>query len=136
MTHLKRYFTATALLGAVALTGSDLASAQPQSPARHATQCFYSSDWGNWTAADAHTMYLRVRMNQIYRVDFASSCPMITQQGVHLITRFEGSNSICSPIDIDLKVSDGNGIAEPCIVSGLTQLTPDEIAALPKKQVP
>ena len=81
-------------------------------------------------------MYVRVGMHRVFRLDFASSCHSMTWPDVHLVTVFRGSSSVCSPLDIDLKVSDGHGIAEPCIVSGLTELTPDQIAALPKKSLP
>jgi hypothetical protein len=91
---MNRYFTGAALLGVLALTGSGLAVAQP--PAKPAMQCFYAHDWGNWTAPDAHTMYIRVGNRRIYRLEFASSCPMMTEPDVHLITHFRGADSVCS----------------------------------------
>ena len=136
MTHLKRVFSATALLGAALLAGSGLAVAQPQSSPSKSASCFRSSEWGHWIGANPHVMYIRVAVNRVYRLDFAASCPLITDPSSHLITRFQGGNLICSPIDIDLKVSNTNGFAEPCIVSGLRQLTPDEIAALPDSDRP
>jgi hypothetical protein len=129
---MNRYITGAALLGALALTGSTVAVAQPQS---HPNQCFYSNDWGNWKAPDAHTMYIQVSGKRVFRLDFASSCQMMTYPSAHLITVFRGGNSICSPLDIDLKVSDG-GIPESCLVSKMTQLSPAEAAAIPQKDRP
>jgi len=43
-----------------------------------------------------------------------------------------GSGMICRPIDLDLRVSVGRRMSTPCIASKLTQLTPEEAAALPK----
>jgi hypothetical protein len=139
MTHMNKYLTGAAMLGALALTGSTLAGstlASAEPPAKPKSQCFYANDWQSWKASDDHTMYVRVGVRRVFRLDFASSCHSMTWPDVHLITVFRGSNSICSPLDIDLKVSDGHGFAEPCIVSGMSELTPDQISALPKSVVP
>jgi hypothetical protein len=139
MTHMNKYLTGAALAGALtltglALTGSTTASAEP--PAKPGSQCFYSTEWQGWKATDDHTMYIRVGMRRIFRLDFASSCHTMTWPGVHLVTVYRGGDTVCSPLDLDLRVSDGNGIAEPCIVSGLSELSPDQIAAIPKKDLP
>ena len=140
---MNRYLTATALLGALALTGSGLANAQPPAspappPAKTETRCFYSTQWNGWTAPDAHTMYIRVDVNRVFRLDFKNECSEMTEPDVHLITHIHGPDTICSPLDIDLKVAESSpgSIAVPCIVSGMTELTPDEVKALPKKSVP
>jgi hypothetical protein len=134
---MNRYLT-TVLAGALALSGSTLAGAQTPAPtpAKPAPQCFYSTDWNNWVSPDDHTMFIRVGVDRVYRLDFASGCQAMTWPNAHLITHIHGSNSICSPLDIDLKVSEGQGFAEPCIVSNLTQLSRAEISALPKGSKP
>jgi hypothetical protein len=138
MTQMNKYLTGAVLMGALALTGSSLvgASLANAEPSKPAARCFYSNDWESWKATDQHTMYVSVSGRRVFRLDFASSCQAMTWPDTHLITVFRGGNSICSPLDIDLKVSDSNGFAEPCIVSGLTELTPDQIAALPKTSRP
>jgi len=106
-------------------------------PASPPGQCFSTSEMGNWRAADASTMYVRVHMNRIYRIDLKGRCSMLTAPGAMLITTFRGSSLVCSPLDWDLKVSAGIGSnVEPCIVKAMTPLSQDEIAALPKKAVP
>jgi hypothetical protein len=45
------------------------------------------------------------------------------------------SAQLCSAIDWDLRVRSG-GMTSGCIVSRQTQLTPDQIAALPKEARP
>lgn len=105
--------------------------------AEPAGQCFSTTEMGNWRAADASTLYVRVRLNQIYRLDLKGRCPFLTAPGARLITSFRGSNLVCSPLDWDLKVSAGIGSSvEPCIVKTMTRLSPDEISALPKKVTP
>jgi hypothetical protein len=136
---MNKYLTGAALLGALALTGSTLAGstlASAAPPAKPGTQCFYANEWQGWKAKNEHTMYLRVGMRRVFRLDFASSCQSMTWPDAHLVTVFRGTDSVCSPLDIDLKVSDGHGFAEPCIVSGLSELSPDQIAAIPKKDLP
>ncbi len=102
--------------------------------ARH---CFFSSQFNNWKAADDKTMFIRVGVNRYFRVEFANGCQTLTWPNAILVTQFRGSNTVCSAIDWDLKVSQGpHGITEACIVSQMTELTPAEVAALPKKAKP
>jgi hypothetical protein len=108
--------------------------AQPSTAPRN--QCFNSSDWRGWKAIDEHSMYINVNLHTIYRVDFASACPEILDPGAHLVTEVRGSSQICSPLDWDLKVSDDHGFSAPCFVSGMTQLTPAQAAAIPRKDRP
>lgn len=124
-----------ALLSAVLVAATALPAAAE--PARRAGQCFNTREMGNWRAADASTLYVRVRMKQIYRLDLQGRCSMLTAPGAMLITTFRGSDLICSPLDWDLKVSAGIGSnVEPCIVKTMTPLSADEIVALPKKVTP
>ncbi|MBV9512065.1 MAG: hypothetical protein JO303_17460 [Caulobacteraceae bacterium] len=139
---MNRYLTASALLGTLALAGSSLAgsslaSAQPAAPAaKPANQCFFVTDWGAWRAPDSRTLYIKVGMDRVYKLDLANECPALLEPNTHLITHVRGTDTICSPVDIDLKVSEGEGFSEPCIVTGMTQLSPAQIAALPKDQRP
>ena len=120
-----------ALLAAVAIIPA-AAAAQPAKPAN---QCFFSRDWRGWKAIDDKSMYIRTGMHQIYRVDFSAGCPGLTSPSAHLITSSH-TDSICSAIDLDVKVSDLQGFSTPCIASKLTRLTPADMAAIPKKLEP
>ena len=148
---MNRYLTKTlagralagaAVCGALALSGQMLTSAAVAQPAAPGTaplkRCFYASQWQGWHAPNEHMMYIRVNMHQIYRVDFAASCQELTWPDVHLVSTFRGSDSVCTPLDLDIKVADSSphGIATPCIASGLSELSPEEIAAIPKKDLP
>jgi hypothetical protein len=53
-----------------------------------------------------------------------------------LINQVRGSNWICSPLDLDLTLSDRQGFREPLIARSLRKLTPAEIAAIPRKDLP
>jgi hypothetical protein len=130
-------------LGAIALIASAVvsmvapfeANAQPE---QHApSKCFYTRDWNGWKASpDAKSIYIRVGVRDLYRLDFSHACSAALGGGVHLVTRVRGSSLICSPVDLDLKVSDSQGFATPCIVSGITPLSAGDAAALPKNLRP
>jgi hypothetical protein len=111
-------------------------SAQAGPAPRSAPQCFNLRDWSGWKAtADGKSIYIRIGVSDLYRLDFGYTCHAATGIGVHLVTRVRGSSFVCSPLDLDLKVGDG-GFATPCIVSRITPLSSAEAAALPKSLRP
>jgi len=121
---------ATASILGISSVSADAAGSRP-------VQCFNTRDWNGWTVSpDAKSMYIRTGVRSIYRLDFVNECRAAQGIGVHLVTRVRGSSSICSPLDLDLKVSDGHGFATPCIVSNITPLSAEEAAALPKRLKP
>jgi hypothetical protein len=129
---------------AVALIGLDIVSggagavaARAADAPASAESCFRSNDWSSWKAApDARSLYISVNGNRVYRLDLAQACPALTSIGVHLVTRPRGGGWICRPADMDLKIADDHGFTTPCIVSGITPLSPDEAKALPKALQP
>jgi hypothetical protein len=134
-----RGLTTSALISAAALlglTGTALAAAPPDKPAAApARSCFFSRDWDSWRAPDDHTIYFRVRMREFYRVDLSAGSPMLTDPANHLVSVMRGTDTVCSPLDLDLKVSDGR-ITVPLIAKSITKLTPEQVAAIPKKFLP
>jgi hypothetical protein len=129
-------------LGGQALAATD----NPRTP------CFYITQWQGWKAPDANTIYLGVNLHDVYRVDLSAGSPQLLWPDVHLISEVRGSNSICSAIDLQLYVAEnnggagfrtngvgfgsGNGFRVPLIARKLTKLTPEEVAAIPKKYRP
>lgn len=130
-----RHLFVIATIAGMAATSSMTLADTPLSTKRP-SQCFESHDWQGWKAANAKTMYINVENHNVYRLDFTGSCPEILYPDSHLITTIRGSSQICSPIDLDLKVSDLHGFSTPCIVSKITPMSPAEVAALPKKDRP
>ena len=126
---MRRQIIAGALAAAAMLGIVAPALAQGQS-------CFFTTQWRGWKAPDDHTIYINVDDgHRIYRLDLSGSCPALLDPTSSLITD-NHTDSICSAIDWNLKVRGGGGITTGCIVSKMTQLTPDEIAALPKDARP
>ncbi len=113
------------------------ATAQPIPKHSPATRCFFSNQLDNWKAANPKTIYIRVSMHRYFRLDLSGSCEMLREPGAFLITKIHGTDSICGPVDWDLHVATSwHDIPEACIVKEMTELTPAEAAALPKKIKP
>ena len=123
------------LLTMALLAVSAPALADPTAKPRPARSCFALSDWDGWSAPNKDTLYLKVRHRDVYRVDLAHGTNQLTSPGVHLVSVVRGSDQVCRPIDLDLRVSDGF-MAMPIMAKAITRLTPEEIAALPKKDRP
>jgi hypothetical protein len=127
--------TAKPLIAAAALAACLAAPAARAADAPR--QCFFTRDIQNYRASDdERALYLRVGVNQIYRIDFANQCVGLSFESNHIaLQTTPGSVTVCSPIDLDVRVS-SHGAGAPCIVKGLHKLTPEEAAALPKTDRP
>ncbi|HEY5289830.1 MAG TPA: hypothetical protein VIJ59_07325 [Caulobacteraceae bacterium] len=123
------------IIGAAALCALGAVVGSASANDRH--PCFFINQWQGWHATDANTLYLRVNMRDVYRADLSAGSQQLTWPGsYHLVSRVEGSSSICTPLDLQLAVADGHGFYQPLIVRDLVKLTPDEIASMPKKDRP
>ena len=124
------FAAAAALL--VSLAGASVASA-----AGSTSSCFLANQWSGWHAPNPNVIYLRVDSNRIYRLDLSAGSSSLQDPGVHLVSRIEGSDWICSPLDLQLEVADDmGGLREGLIVKSITLLTPDEVKAIPKRDLP
>ena len=122
------------LAGAAAiLIGGQAMAAGSDNPR---TPCFYITQWQGWKAPDPNTLYLGVNMHDVYKVELSVGSPELLWSDTHLISQVRGPDSICSAIDLQLAVADINGFREPLIAKKMVKLTPDEIAAIPKKYRP
>jgi hypothetical protein len=110
----------------------DTTSASPDK----AHHCFYLSQWENWRSPTPDVLYLRVRVNDIYKVQLSHPESMLQDPFAHLISRVHGDDSVCAPIDLDLSVSAGEGFKVPLFPQSITKLTAAEIAAIPRKDLP
>ena len=126
------------LLSAIAvITISVPAVAQSPGKSEPKRSCFYFNQLDNWKAPDAKTIYIRVGMHRIYRLDLAGSCSGLRSPGAFLITKIRGPHTICSAIDWDLHVAQSwQDIPQACIVKKMTELSPAEIAEIPPKAKP
>ena len=103
------------------------------------SHCFYTNDFDRWKAPDEKTIIIRVHPDRYFRLDLSQPCPTLMWPGAHLITRWRSSDWVCHAIDWDLRVSQaptGSGATMGCIVSAMTEMTPQDVAAIPPKFKP
>ena len=126
----------------LALTAALLAcgAASPQALAKpagryDAQQCFYTRNVTSFAAPDDKTLYVRVGVRDVYRFDMFGSCPDIDwNQRLALVSR--GSSWICNGMDAEV-ITHATGIGrQRCPVSSMHKLTPEEVAALPRRAKP
>lgn len=98
--------------------------------------CFFRRNWlGGWRASpDARSIYINVS-GTVYRLDLVASYSLLKDPFAVLINR-GSSETICTPLDFRLTVSNRVGGIQSPIVKRITQLTPEEAKALPKKLQP
>jgi hypothetical protein len=128
------------ILGATAalvLAAGHAGAADKQAPAKTNHDCFSSRDWGNWsTSNDGDVLYLRVNNRQVYQIDLAKGSHVRKEADNFLISQMRGSDWICSAQDLDLMLSDHQGFKQPLFPKALRKLTLEEVAAIPKKDLP
>ena len=127
---------AAALMSVLLLAaGSAPAGAAPPDKARDSR--WRSIDFEQFRPIDDHSFYMRTRGNRYFLIT-TSQCPNLIEPQSRLITQVRGSDLICGPVDWDLRVGEGGvtGFAEPCIVQSQRELTPSEVAAIPKALKP
>ena len=122
---------------ALTMTGAANAATNPKTGPKSGKDCFLSNRWEGWSApGNADVLYLRVNTRDIYRVDLTPGTKVRKDSDRFLVNRVRGSNWICSPLDLDLTLSDHHGFQQGLITRGLRKLTPQEIAAVPRKDLP
>jgi hypothetical protein len=99
--------------------------------------CFRSSSWSGWSApGDGDALLLQVGLHDIYRVQLVRGTHVHRWGDQFLVNRVRGGNWICSPLDLDLTLNDRMGFSQPLIAQSIQRLTPEEVAAIPRKDRP
>ncbi|HEY3694665.1 hypothetical protein [Phenylobacterium sp.] len=120
-----------------ALVAGAASAAHAETATRPAASCFQSTAWRGWSSPSPNVLYLKVNMRDVYRVDLAGrGSSSLKWPGYFLVSQFRGSNSICSPVDLDIAVADAHGYYQPLFPRAITRMTPEEIAAIPRKYRP
>lgn len=124
--------TAAALL---ALGAAGSAAAADSSPAKPKNQCFWTRMADGFAAADEHTLNVRVGVRDVYQFEMFGPCQGIDWTNrIALVSRPGGQ--ICTGMDAEV-ISHAPGIGrQRCMVRSVKKLTPEEIAALPKRARP
>jgi hypothetical protein len=127
-------------LAAATVLAAAPAFAQPAKPSPPVSlsggDCFFSRDWRGWKSPSPDVLYIRVRQHDVYRIDLAGGGPRLDGPSMHLVSISRGSDRICAPIDLDLKISDSIGPPIALFPRGIVKLSPEEAKALPKEARP
>ena len=127
-----KLLTMTATTGAILLAAAAPAIAATRGEPN--TPCFFVTQWRGWKSPAPDTLYLGINNHDIYEVKLSGGgSPQLGWPDMHLVSIDRGSGSICNALDLDLKIADTNGFAEPLIAKSLRKLSPDEVAAVPPK---
>lgn len=126
---------AAALVGALSVNAASAATADR--PRLSGSDCFSSRDWVSSRAPSDDTLYIKVRLHDYYRIDLhGGGARRLNQPGTFLITKSWGTDRVCAPVDLDMKISDNIGFTEPLIAKGITRVSREEVAALPRRFQP
>jgi hypothetical protein len=102
-------------------------------------QCFRATDWHGSAAGGPREIYIRVNINDIWRLALAQDCPGARYPGPVSIGDIVsgGTNEICSGVDLQITVRPrGGSNSTACIVKSIEKLTPEAAKALPKRAIP
>jgi hypothetical protein len=114
----------------------DKAAPAPKEHKSDGDQCFFARNIEGFSAPDEHTLYIRVGVSDVYRLDLTEGCPDLPfREGVGLKSVPPGDNVICSPIQAEVVYRE-HGIPSWCQATAIHKLTPAERTALPKKDLP
>jgi hypothetical protein len=128
--------TAAACTTALAERTSPLPPPPPAGAGLASGQCFRSHDIKNHTIVDDRTLLLRVNRGDVYRVTMAGNCLAGAIPSDPIVTREPpGSQIICKPIDFDISIA-RNGFTSRCIVESVAKVSPEQVAALPRRLKP
>lgn len=123
------------IAAAVALV-SPAAAAPPAADPKPARQCFSSGQVTNFRAGeDDRTLYLRVGVKEVYRLDLLMPCPEIDFSHQIAIRSRGGAMNICSGLDAVILAPSTRGVRR-CEVRTVERLTPEAVAALPSRERP
>ena len=132
---LKTLMAAGGALAAGLVLAHPAAAADKPAAKDTKSACFFTRDVTSYSAAGDRTVYVKVNLRDVYRLDLFSSCPDIDWTWkIALVSH--GSDWICSALDATIIVNHSPIGPQRCEVSKVTRLTPDEVAALPKKSRP
>jgi hypothetical protein len=137
-----RAVVTTAALAAV-LTLAAQASAQTNAPSsaparssRPRDACFDVHMVNGFNAPDESTVYIRVGVNEIWRLKLFAPCPNVNWDQRIALQNRSGGSFVCNALDAELLVHDPGMGMQRCPITELQKLTPAEVAALPKKSRP
>ncbi|HUO21755.1 MAG TPA: hypothetical protein VMU59_04500 [Caulobacteraceae bacterium] len=132
---MKRLIITGSLIFAGLAAGAATAKSTTADPKSLAfNQCFRVSDVQNSVQVSETRLNILTKDHRYIRVDMSGRCfyPPFTDP---YVVQSHGDDIVCSPVDLDIAAGPP-GFKTPCIVDRITQMTPAEVAAMPKKEKP
>jgi hypothetical protein len=125
---------AAALAFAPAVSLPSAGAAKPSGPPK---ACFYARNVNGFSAPNEQTVYLRVSVRDVYEAKLFAPCNDVDWNQT-IALRSRGSSWICegSGANFVEVISHSAMGRQRCPVTSLRKLTPDEIAAIPKRDRP
>ena len=127
---------ALAACAAQTQTAASAAAAGTPAAAQVASRphCFRPQDVDGFRPGDDRTVYVTVGAGRVFRMQLFAPCPDVNwAERVGIEAR--GSPWICSGLDATIIAPSSIG-PHRCPVTAITELTPAEVKALPKRQRP
>jgi hypothetical protein len=118
----------------VLLTGSS-ATVWAQPSHKPADQCFLADDINGFNAVNDRTLYIRVGVRDIYRLDLMTDCAGLSFRESFGLKTTPANPWVCSPLDATVVFHEPGEHAQ-CPVQAIHKLTAAEVAALPKRDKP
>ena len=107
------------------------AAAQTPAPAKPQSSCFRTSQLRNHTLSDK-TIYFDVNGQSVYRFETSGGCLAgVNSTDPIVMSNQTGTGLICNKMDLNISVRGAR-----CIVASMTKLTPEEVAAIPRRVRP
>ena len=97
--------------------------------------CFIRHDVQGFSAPNDHTVYLRVGISKVFRLDLMNDCQDLSFRQSFGLEDRPSSPWVCSPLEATVVYRE-TGITQRCPVKAIHKLSPDEIKALSKRDRP
>ncbi|HLZ75092.1 DUF6491 family protein [Phenylobacterium sp.] len=108
------------------------ASVQAEVAAKPAPECFFVRDIRNQTIGGNHVIYFNVRNRETYRIDVSGPCLAAAGPSDRVSVDSHGAGGqVCGKLDLEVRVLGGR-----CIVENVSKMTPQEVAAMPRRSDP
>ena len=99
--------------------------------------CFTVNDWHGWSSPSPDVLYLAVSFKDVYKVVLAHPVEGLHLEDTVVVSDEAGLQAICRAADLHLTMTHRRGGSrQGLIVKSLTRLTPEEVAAIPRKDRP
>ena len=120
-------------LGAVgAALGVTMPVAEAQPSGYSLPSCIRANQIQNTRMVHSRVLYIRTSARSFYRMDFANDCDS-DSNGPLIVHPVDNNGEICSAIGVNISLRE---TGQRCMPTTLTKLSDDEVAAIPKKDLP